>query len=194
MSKQKIFPALSLTLLIIGFVYGLILPFCWGNNPFEPLGTLSILCENRKIFFWLWTILGGGALFLNINLMYIKYGNANRLVRLLPVIAIIFACGIALTLGHSIADWNPKRVIHWISTGGYVVFLVLSIMVYALFNIKNGKIFRIILIGVLCVFLIFCFMFFVLGKSGMMELIPFALLQILLFIINFCIDKNKVWC
>lgn len=194
MNKQKLFPCISLVILITGFVYGLILPFCWHNNPFDPLGTLSILCENRKIFFWFWIILDGGALLLNLNLMYRKYGHANRLIKALPVIAVIFGCMIALTLGHSIADWNPKRILHWVATGGYIVFIAFSLIVYALKNIKREKIFRIILIGTLIVFLVFCFMFFVLGKSGMMELIPFTLLQILLFIINFCIDKEKVWC
>ena len=39
--------------LVCAFVYGLILPFCWGNNPASEFGTLSLLWENRKIFFWM---------------------------------------------------------------------------------------------------------------------------------------------
>ena len=182
---------LCLAFLVCGFIYGIILPFCWGNNPFDPLGTLSILCEHRKIFFWLWILLSGGGLFLNINYLYQKYGNAGKFIKSLPVIAMIFGICIALTLDHSIADWNPKRVVHWIATGGYVAFLAFSVAFYALANIKKGKIFRFMFISVLIIFLIFLVWFLVLGKSGMLELIPYALLQIFLFAMNFFVKSDE---
>lgn len=188
---NKKFRYLCLSFLLCGFIYGIILPFCWGNNPFDPLGTLSLLCEHRKIFFWIWVLLSGGGLFLNINYMYQKYGNAGKFIKSLPIIAMVFAFGIAITLDHSIADWNMKRVIHWIATGGYVAFLAFSVAFYALANIKREKIFRFIFISVLIIFLIFLVWFLVLGKSGMLELIPYALLQIFLLIINFFVKSDK---
>ena len=47
--KSKLMKPLCIITLIISFVYGLVLPFCWGNNPASELGTLSLLCEDRKI-------------------------------------------------------------------------------------------------------------------------------------------------
>ena len=55
--KSELMKPLCIITLIISFVYGLVLPFCWGNNPASELGTLSLLCENRKIWFWLWSIM-----------------------------------------------------------------------------------------------------------------------------------------
>lgn len=182
---------LCLAVLVCGFIYGMVLPFCWGNNPFDPLGTLSILCEHRKIFFWIWILLGGGGLVLNINYLYGKYGNAGKFVKSLPVIAMIFGICIALTLDHSIADWNPKRVIHWISTGSYVFFLFASVAVYALSNIKGKKVFRFILCAVIFIFLVFLVWFLIGGKSGMLELVPYALLQIFLLVMNFFVKSDE---
>ncbi|MGN0444576.1 MAG: hypothetical protein ACI4F5_08185 [Acutalibacteraceae bacterium] len=185
--NSKLQKNICMFLLIAGFVYSLILPFCWGNNPFDPMGTLSLLCEHRKIWFWIWIILDGGALFLNINYMYKKYGGANKFIKALPIIAMVFAFAIALTLDHSIADWNPKRVVHWVATGGYVAFLVASTALYAIKNIKKGKIFRYILFGVFGILILFLLWFIILGKSGMMETVPRALLEILLFTVNFIV-------
>ena len=60
--KKDIFSskAFCLGILIPAFIYGLALPFFWGNNPASELGTLSLLCEDpdKRIFFWLWGILG----------------------------------------------------------------------------------------------------------------------------------------
>ena len=180
-----------LVFLVTGFIYGIILPFCWHNDPMDPLGTLSHLCENRKIWFWLWTLLSGGGLFLNLQYMYRKYGGANRLIRLLPAAALLSVIVIALTLGHSIADWNPKRVAHWIATGAYVAFLGLSVVIYALANIRKGKIFRLLLISSLAILALFLGWFIIIGKNGLLEIIPNLLIQIVLFFVNFIIDKPK---
>lgn len=180
--KQKY---LYMSLLIAGFIYSFILPFCWGNNPFDVMGTLSILCENRKLYFWAWILFDGGAMFLNFYYLYNKYGNSSKLVKAMPVIAMLFGIGIAATLGHDVTTWNPKRIVHWVATGLYVAFLTCSIAIYALKNIKKDKIFRVMLIGVLVVLAIFIAWFLILGKSAMLELVPHALLEVLLFTLNF---------
>ncbi len=189
--KRKIMKGVCIATLIAGFVYSIVLSFCWGNNPFDPLGTLSLLCEDRKIFFWFWIIIDGGALFLNINYMYDKYGNAGKFIKSLPYIMMLSGVCIALTLGHSIQDWNPKRVAHWAATIGYIVFLAASVIIYALKNIKNGKIFVYICLSVVLILLLFLFCFIAFGKSGMLEMIPRALLEILLFVVNFIVCEKK---
>lgn len=191
LKDNKVVKVLCLVFLVSGFIYGLVLPFCWGNNPFDPLGTLSLLCEHRKIYFWLWIILGGGGLFLNINYMYDKFGKAGKFIKALPVIAVIFAVTIALTLDHSIANWNPKRIVHWVSTGGYVAFLFMSLAFYAIKNLKTAKIFRVILAAVFVIFLTFLVWFLAFGKSGMLEIVPYALLQIFLLVINFFVKSDE---
>lgn len=181
-------------LLAAAFVYGLVLPFCWGNDPADPLGTLSHLCENRKLYFWIWTFLDGGAYAANTYLLYKKYGGAGKYIKTLPVIAFISAVVIAATLGHPITDWNPKRVAHWVATGAYIGFIALSLAAYALKNIKKDAIFVKLLIAVLCELAIFLLWFVIFGKSGYLEVICHALVQILLFIFNFVIDKQKKEC
>ena len=186
MEKKKILnKPLCMTLLICAFVYGLILPFCWGNNPLEPTGTLSLLCENRKLFFWVWALLNGLGSVLNVQYMYEKLGNKKRYLDVLNVLAFLSIIIIALTLGHSISDWNPKRVAHWIATGGYIVFLVASMLLYFLSNVRRQKLFAVLSACIAAILALFLVLFAVIGKSGMMEIVPNALLQIMLFVVNF---------
>ena len=186
MEKKKILnKPLCMTLLICAFVYGLILPFCWGNNPLEPTGTLSLLCENRKAFFWVWALLNGLGSVLNVQYMYEKLGNKKRYLDVLNVLTFLSIIIIALTLGHSISDWNPKRVAHWIATGGYIVFLVASMLLYFLSNVRRQKLFSVLSACIAAILALFLVLFAVIGKSGMMEIVPNALLQIMLFVVNF---------
>ena len=186
MKKKKILSKpLCMTLLICAFVYGLILPFCWGNNPLEPNGTLSLLCENRKAFFWVWALLNGLGSVLNVQYMYEKLGNKKRYLDVLNILTFLSIITIALTLGHSISDWNPKRVAHWIATGGYIVFLVASMLLYFLSNIRRQKLFAVLSACIVAILGLFLVLFAVIGKSGVMEIVPNALLQIMLFVVNF---------
>lgn len=189
MYKLKLSKILSkpvcISVLLCAFVYGLALPFFWGNNPASPLGTLSLLCEDRKIWFWLWGVLTSGGILLNTQYMYKKFGEKSKLLDALCVLGFISMAVVALTLGHSIEDWNPKRLIHWIATGCFIAFTVASIALFFIFNRKKHKSF-----GVLtaCTFLIlgsFVVIFAVVGKSALMEMIPLALIEIFMFIVNF---------
>ena len=75
MKTEKIFSKpLCITVLFAAFVYGLALPFFWGNNPASELGTLSLLCEDRKAWFWLWGVLTSGGILINTQYMYKKFG------------------------------------------------------------------------------------------------------------------------
>ena len=186
MKKEKILSKpLCMTLLIGAFVYGLILPFCWGNNPLDPNGTLSLLCENRKVFFWVWALLNGLGSVLNVQYMYEKLGNKKRYLDVLNVLTFLSIIIIALTLGHSISDWNPKRVAHWIATGGYIAFLVASMLLYFLSNIRRQKLFVVLSACIAAILALFLALFAGIGKSGIMEIVPNALLQIMLFVVNF---------
>lgn len=61
-----------LTFLLAAVVYGITLPLLFGNDPFDPLGTLSVLCGERKPYFWAWVIIDCGAFFLNTNYLFKK--------------------------------------------------------------------------------------------------------------------------
>lgn len=176
---------LCMTLLICGFIYGLILPFCWGNNPLSPTGTLSVLCEDRKLFFWIWGILGAGGLSLNVQYLYKKFDIRNRFLDSLCVLSFLSMVGVALTLGHDITTWNPKRIIHWVATGAFIILLIASISLFFLIYIKQFKGFGILAVCSLSVLAVFLFMFLVIGKSGLMEIVPLAMIQIFIFIVNF---------
>ncbi len=171
--------------LIAAFVYGIVLPYCWGNDPWDPLGTLSILCAAHKPFFWGWVFLCGGANVLNINYMYKRYGYDNKLLKVLSVVSFLAACGIAATLGHPVDSWNPKRIAHWVVTGLYVAGLAVCIGFFGLLNAKKNKRYLAVFFCVIFIVLVFVGWLLIIGKSGVHEIVSYALLQIMLFLLNF---------
>lgn len=186
MIKEKTFHKyLCLGWLIAAFIYGIALPFFWGNDPMDPLGTLSVLCGTHKPFFWLWVLVCCGGNFMNTNYMYKRYRCDKKWLFALSVVALLSACVVALTLGHSVADWNPKRIAHWVSTGFYVGALALSIALFGLLRMKENKRFAVIPAAAVVILLIFVLWLVLIGKSGVNEMIPYALLQLLLFFVNY---------
>lgn len=184
-NKVSFINIFALSVLAIAFVYGLVLPFCWNNNPLSETGTLSLLCEDRKIFFWLWGILTCGGIALNTELMYKKFMYKNKIFDAFCILSVISVCLVALTLGHSIEDWNPKRIAHWVATGMYIAFTLAPVLLFFLVNLKKFKGFGIMTAVTLLIFSTFVFIFAFVGKSALMEMVPIALLQLFLFMINF---------
>ncbi len=186
MKPEKIISKpLCITVLICAFVYGLALPFFWGNNPASEMGTLSLLCEDRKAWFWLWGVLTSGGILINTQYMYNKFGMKNKFLDVLGVLGFASMALVAITLGHSIEDWNPKRLAHWIATGCFIAFTVASIALFFILNRKKHAKFNILTV---CTFLIlgtFVVIFATVGKSALMEMIPLALIEIFLFAVNF---------
>lgn len=174
-----------ISILVIGFIYGLALPFFWGNNPASELGTLSLLCEDRKIWFWIWGILVVGGINVNTQYMYKKFGYSSRFLNVLCILSFVSICLVALTLGHSIADWNPKRVLHWIATGLFIALCMASVVLFFIINIKKHKHFGILTGCTVAILMTFAVIFIGVGKSALMEMIPLAMLQVMLFVINF---------
>lgn len=192
MLKDKLLsPKICIGILAVAFVYGLVLPFMWGNNPALPTGTLSLLCEDRKLWFLLWGTLMSGSVILNTQYLYKKYEYKNRFFDALCVLAFISMIGVTVTLGHSIEDWNPKRITHWVMTGMFIVFTLLPIALFFILNIKNRKEFIFPTVCVFAIFLSFVAIFVLVGKSALMEMIPLALLQIFLFYLNFMKKTGK---
>ena len=185
MSNQKSFKPACIVMLIAGFVYGLVLPFCWGNNPASELGTLSLLCEDRKIWFWLWGVLISGGIIMNTQYMYRKFSFKSKFYDVLCALGFISVCVVALTLGHSIEDWNPKRIAHWVATGIFIVFTLLPIVLFFIRNRKKHTQFNALTIAAFMILGTFVVIFVGVGKSALMEMIPIALMQIFLFVVNF---------
>lgn len=186
MEKAKnLFKPLCIITLFIAFVYGLVLPFCWGNNPASELGTLSLLCEDRKGFFWIWGIFTSGSIVLNTQYMYRKYNFKSKFYDILCALGFISVCVVALTLGHSIEDWNPKRIAHWVATSIFIVFTLAPIVLFFITNIKKHRhfgLFTAISFMILGTFLV---IFIGVGKSALMEMIPIAMMEVFLFVVNF---------
>lgn len=174
-----------MAVLAAAFIYGLALPFFWGNNPASETGTLSLLCEDRKAWFWLWGVLTSGGIFINSQYMYNKFGMKSRFIDALGIAGFVSMAAVALTLGHSIEDWNTKRILHWVATGCFIAFTVASIALYFIINRKKHRKFGMLTV---CTFLIlgtFVVIFATVGKSALMEMIPLALIEAFLFAINF---------
>lgn len=183
--KTVIFRNICLASLAAAFVYGLVLPFMWGNNPLSETGTLSLLCEDRKLFFWIWGILTAGSIVINTRYIYAKFEYKNKLFDVMNILAIVSICIVALSLGHSIADWNPKRLIHWIATGMYIVFTLAPLLLFFLHNIKKVRYFPVLALCVVLILMCFVVIFAVVGKSALMEMVPLALMELFLFVLNF---------
>ena len=186
-TNSKALKTFCIGALLCAFVYGLALPFFWGNNPASELGTLSLLCETaeRKPYFWLWGILTSGSILLNTGYMYNKFGIRSKFLNILGVLGFVCMALVALTLGHSIEDWNPKRIAHWVATGAFIVFTIASVALFFIINRKKHPKFNML---TACTFLIlgtFVVIFAVVGKSALMEMIPLALIEIFLFAVNF---------
>ncbi len=185
--KKNIFisKVFCIAFLAAAFVYGLILPFCWGNNPASEFGTLSLLCEDRKLFFWIWGILTSGGIIANTQYMYGKFAYRSKFFDALCVLAFISMALIALTLGHSIENWNPKRIAHWVATGVFIALTVAPILLFFLRNRKAHKQFTALALCTVMILMTFVVIFVVVGKSALMEMIPIALIEIFLFVVNF---------
>ena len=186
-TNTKALKAFCIGTLFCAFVYGLALPFFWGNNPASEFGTLSLLCETaeRKPFFWLWGILTSGGIFINTQYMYKKFGIKSRFLTVLGVLGFFSMALVAITLGHSIEDWNEKRIAHWVATGAFIAFTVASVALFFIINRKKHSKFNLLTV---CTFLIlgsFVVIFATVGKSALMEMIPLALIEVFLFAVNF---------
>ncbi len=171
--------------LAAAFVYGLVLPFCWGNNPASELGTLSLLCEDRKLFFWVWGILTSGSIIANTQYMYRKFSYKSKFFDTLCILAFISMAMIALTLGHSIENWNPKRIAHWVATGVFIALTVAPILLFFIRNRKSHKQFITLALCTVGILMTFVVIFVFVGKSALMEMIPIALIEVFLFVVNF---------
>lgn len=175
---------LCIAFFVPALIYGLVLPFCWGNNPAEPLGTLSLLCEHHQPWFWLWTILTGGCFFFNVQHMYGKFNYKNKLLDAFTVLMLLGMILIAATLNHSLADWNPKRVAHWTGAVLYAVFTIGSVLLFFVLNIKRKGFLPFAIIMLAVPFVVLGWLLLI-GKSGYMEIIPNAFMEILVFVVNF---------
>ena len=178
---------LCIGLISCAFVYGLILPFCWGNDPTSEFGTLSLLCEDggRQLWFWIWGILSSGSIILNTQYMYKKFEYKSTFLNVLCLLGFIGIICVALTLGHPIDSWNPKRILHWVATGLYIAFTIAPIALFFIINIKKFKRFGLFTVCTFAILAIFLLIFGILGKSAIMEMVPLAMFEILLFVVNY---------
>ena len=180
---RKAARGVCLAVLLAALVYGLILPFCWGNDPADTYGTLSILCENRIPWFWLWVLLTGGGLALNLELLFRKYGYSGAALRVCTVFGLLGLILTAATLNHSVLDWNPKRVLHWIGAVCYAVGILAAFLFFFFKKVRACKRFLPFLALVVCIIAGVVLQMLTVGRNGYMEIVPIALLELTLLIL-----------
>lgn len=184
-NEKPLLQPILIGLLSCAFVYGLVLPFCWGNDPTSEYGTLSILCEDHKIWFWLWGMLTSGSFVLNTQYMFRKYEYKNRFLDVLCILALVSMACVAITLDHPVDSWNTLRILHWIATGLFIAFTLAPIALFFMLNIKKFKRFGIFTVCSFIILATFLLIFGIMGKSAIMEMVPLAMFEILLFVVNF---------
>ena len=176
---------LCLGLLAAAFIYGLVLPFCWGNNPASAYGTLSLLCEHRVGWFWVWALLTGGSIALNLSRACATHGCRSRIPEISILISLFGMLLTAATLNHSIESWNPKRVAHWIGAIAYAAFLLIAVSSFYLACAKRHPRLWILLAFAAGAGLAVLVQLLVFGRNGYMEILPIALVEIELVVMNF---------
>ncbi len=176
---------LSLGLLIAAFIYGLVLPFCWGNNPASTYGTLSLLCETRVGWFWLWAVLTGGAFTLNLARTCEKHGCRSPLPEIFMLLSLTGMLLTAGTLNHSIESWNPKRIAHWIGAILYAVFLLAAFLAFYVLSVRRHPRLWFMLGASMAAGAAVLVQLLVFGRNGYMEILPIALLETELFVENY---------
>jgi hypothetical protein len=72
-----------------------------------------------------------------------------------------------------------------VATGIFIAFTVASIALYFIINRKKNKIFNYLTVGIFGILATFLVIFIGVGKSALMEMIPLAMLEAYLFVINF---------
>lgn len=190
-AKKFIFSkTFSLIIMAAAFVYGIILPFCWGNNPADTYGTISLLCEHRQVYMWIWTMLMSIAFYLNSHQIYRKYNYKNKLLDVISALSVVGAFTICITLNHSIETLNPKRVIHWIGAIFFGVCVTAEILLFLILNCGTYGFLKICMYIAFGLVALVLFWLLVIGRSGLMEMIPLALLQILVTVINVFPDRQ----
>ena len=122
---------------------------------------------------------------MNTQYMYRKFSFKSKFYDVLCALSFISVCVVALTLGHSIENWNPKRIAHWMATGIFIAFTLLPIVLFFMKNIKKHKQFVAFTVVAFMILATFLVIFAVVGKSALMEMIPIAMMQIFLFVVNF---------
>ncbi len=173
------------TLLLCALVYGLILPFCWGNDPSDTYGTLSLLCENRIGYFWVWALLTGLGLAVNLEYLFRKYAYNGVFLRVAVIFALVGMILTAATLNHSIQNWNPKRVAHWIGAICYGAGLAVAFLFFFLGKAREYKRFIPFLALIVCTLAGIGIQMLTVGRNGYMEILPMALLELILLVLNF---------
>ena len=176
---------LRLGLLAAAFIYGLILPFCWGNDPASAYGTLSLLCEHHIGWFWLWALLTGGGIALNLSRACETHGCRTRLPEISILISLFGMLLTAATLNHSIESWNPKRIAHWIGAISYAVFLLIAVSAFYLACAKRHPRLWFLLAASVGAGMAVLVQLLVFGRNGYMEILPIALVEVELFVLNF---------
>lgn len=184
-TEKKFTKPLFIGLLFFAFVYGLVLPFCWGNDPTSEYGTLSILCADHRPWFWLWGMGTSVSFVLNTQYMFRKYEYKNRFLDALCILALISMACVAITLGHPVDSWNAQRILHWVATGLFIAFTLAPIALFFMLNIKKFKHFGIFTVCSFIILATFLLIFGIMGKSAIMEMVPLAMFEVLLFVVNF---------
>lgn len=185
MKRKSFFPnarPFCLALLAAAFVYGLALPFCWGNDPSSTYGTLSLLCEDHIPFFWIWTVLTGAGLPLNLEYVFRKYGYAGKTLRAAAAFGLLGMVLTAATLNHSIQDWNPRRVLHWIGAICFGAGFTAAFLLFFLLKAREYKRFWVIVVLLVLTAACVLVQLLAFGRNGYMEIVPVGLLECILFV------------
>ncbi len=183
--------AFALALLVFGFVF--ITFYGFLKNPREF--TASMIGLDFPWAFRGWGVFSTMAVFVNIMLMYNKYGFNRKGCVISASIgcAMLFVTINVPSFGEELVLSSLRCMSHWTGALGFA-FLVAAPVVIFLFNMsfrKKNKKFRLLFFGFSATLLLMIILLVTVGKDGIIENIPMWAVYIVLFLVNYTDAFNQ---
>lgn len=176
-TQNKIFLNL---LLLAGFIYTIF--FAFIEDPRLPEGMASVIGLEHPVLFFFWNLITGLAFFYNSKAMYRTYGYKSKMGNIFIWSAIV--CLAIINFIPTTSQPGAQKVLHFAGVVGYISANACTLIWFFFMQRKRfrGFSFMCALTVLMSISILICFL--VIGKSGLLEIIPMWMCYVFLFCLN----------